>query len=129
MATKIKIISAKEFLEVTPEGIINITTSRKLLIDIAKAEQNSEDHELLVDFRDTESNLSLSDIYRLAAELVQHGSTFRKKVALLVIPGTGFDKAIFFESCSRNRGFLINAFMDYETAVHWILSTEEPQIG
>jgi len=36
MATKIKIISAREFLEVIPEGIINLTTNKQLLVDIAK---------------------------------------------------------------------------------------------
>jgi hypothetical protein len=51
MATKIMIIPAKDFLEVTADGIINITTSRQLLADIAKAEHPPVDYELLVDFR------------------------------------------------------------------------------
>ena len=36
MATKIKIITAKDFLEVTPEGIINLATSRQLIVDVAR---------------------------------------------------------------------------------------------
>ena len=46
MATKIKIITARDFLEVTPDGIINVTTSRQLLVDIAKAEHHPVDYEL-----------------------------------------------------------------------------------
>lgn len=38
MATKIKSTTAGDFLEVTPDGIINLTTSRQVLVDIAKAE-------------------------------------------------------------------------------------------
>ncbi len=125
MATKIKIIAAREFLEVTPDGIINITTSRQLLVDIAKAEGHPADHELFIDFRDTQSQLSVSDVYQLAAELCQHGDTFRRKVALLVVPGVNFDRASFFETCSHNRGFSVNAFTDYEKAMRWILSTED----
>jgi hypothetical protein len=125
MATKIKIITAKDFLEVTTDGIINLATSRQLLIDIAKADNIPVDYELLVDFRDTQSKLSISDIYQLAGELVRHGNTFRRKVALLVLPGINFNHASFFETCSHNQGFFINAFTDYEKAMRWILSAED----
>jgi len=125
MATKIKIITARDFIEVTPDGMINITTSRQLLVDIARAEHLPVDYELLIDFRDTQSNLSVTDMYHLAAELCLYGDTFRRKVALLVAPGVNFDRASFFETASRNRGFLVNAFTDYETAMRWLLVTED----
>ena len=128
MATKIKIITAGDFLEVTPDGMINITTSRQLLVDIAKAEHLPVDYELLVDFRDTQSNLSVLEVYQLAAELCQFGDTFRRKVALLVAQGINFELAHFFETCSYNRGFSINAFTDYENAMRWLLSTEDPHL-
>jgi hypothetical protein len=50
---KIRIVTAKEFIEVTPDGEINITTSRQLLIEIAKSENHLIDYDLL-DFRDTQ---------------------------------------------------------------------------
>lgn len=124
MATKIKIVIAGDFLEVTPEGIIDITTSRQLLVDIAKAEHPAVDYELLIDFRDTKSHLSITDVYQLASELWQHGNTFRRKVALLVLPGLNFDRASFFETCAHNRGFDVDAFMDFETAMRWLLLPE-----
>ena len=64
-------------------------------------------------------------MYQLAAELCQHGDTFRRKVALLVLPGLNFDRASFFETCSHNHGFFVNAFTDYERAMRWILSVED----
>jgi len=124
MPTKIKIITAGDFLEVTPDGIINLATSRQLLVDIAKAENLPVDYELLIDFRDTESQLTVLDVYELAADLCTYGDTFRRKVALLVIPGINFEQANFFEICSHNRGFLVNAFMDYEKAMRWLLSEQ-----
>ncbi|OGV70561.1 MAG: hypothetical protein A2283_08830 [Lentisphaerae bacterium RIFOXYA12_FULL_48_11] len=125
MATKIKIVTAKDFLEVTPDGIINLATSKQLLIDIAKADTPPADYELFVDFRDTQSDLSITDVYMLAGELFKHGMTFRRKVALLVVPGINFDRAHFFETCSQNQGFSVNAFTDYEKAMRWILSDED----
>jgi hypothetical protein len=125
MATKIKIIIASEFIEVTPAGIIDITSSRKLLADIAKAESPPADYELFVDFRGTRSDLSVPDLYELASELSRHGDAFRRKVALLVAPGVNFDLAHFFETCSHNQGFSVNAFTDYEMALRWILSPDD----
>ncbi|MFA7405144.1 MAG: hypothetical protein WC007_14200 [Pelobacteraceae bacterium] len=124
MATKIKIITARDFIEITTEGIINIATSRQLLADIAHAEHGQTDYELLVDFRDTQSQLSIIDVYQLASELYQHGDTFLRKVALVVDPGLNFDRASFFETCSHNRGFTVNAYTDYEKAIRWILKAE-----
>lgn len=129
MATKIKFIAASDFLEVTPEGVINIDTSRQLLVAIAKADKEPVDHELLVDLRDTKSRMSIFDVYQLASELCLHGDTFRRKVALLVLPGVNFDRASFFETCAHNRGFSVDAFTDYEKAMRWILSPDVPQMG
>ncbi len=125
MATKIKIITTGDFLEVAPEGIIDITTSRQLLVDIAKAEHHPVDYDLLIDFRDTQWQMSTVDLYRLAAELSEHGDTFHRKVAVLVFPGVAFDSAAFLETCSHNRGFSVNAFTDFESAIRWILSSED----
>jgi hypothetical protein len=123
MATKFKSVSAKGFLEVTTHGNIDIAACRQLLVDIAKADHHQTDYELLVDFRGTESQLSIIEIYQLAEELCLHGHTFHRKVALIVAPGVNFERAGFFETCSHNRGFSVNAYTDYESAVRWILKT------
>jgi hypothetical protein len=125
MAIKIKVITGTDFLEVTADGVIDLATSRRLLVEIARAEQPPVDHELLVDFRDTQNDLSILDVYQLSAELVNHGDTFRRKAALLVLPGINFDHATFFETCAHNRGFAVHAFTDYEKAIRWLLSAEE----
>lgn len=125
MATKVKIVTVADFLEVTPEGIIDITTSRRLLVDIAKAEHHPVDHELLIDFRDTQWRMSAFDVYQIASELAEHGDTFRRKVAILVLPGVNFDTASFLETCSHNRGFSVNAFTDFESAIRWFLNSED----
>ena len=122
MATKIKIVTTKDFLEVTPDGLINIATSSQLLVDIARAEHHPVDYDLLIDFRDTEWDMTTTDLYQLARELTLHGNTFRRKVAVLVLPGVDFDSASFLETCSHNRGFQVNAFTDFESAIRWFLS-------
>ena len=124
MATKIN-VTTRDFLEVTPDGIIDIITSRQLLVDIAKAKHPPVDYDLLIDFRDTHWQMSPSDLYQLASELSKHGDTFRRKVAILVLPGVNFDPASFLETCSHNRGFLVDAFTDFETAIRWLLFSDD----
>jgi hypothetical protein len=129
VATKIKYIPAHDFIEVTADGVMDIASSTKLLIDIAKAEQQPVDHELLIDFRDTESKLSITDIYQLASKLCEYDDAFKGKVSLLMQPGLNFDRAKFFETCTHNRGYSIYAFTEYEKAMRWILSTDEAGKG
>ena len=125
MATKIKVVTARDFVEVTPEGTIDITTSQQLLVDIAKAEHSPVDYDLLIEFRDTRWRMSTTDIYQLAATLTRHGDTFRRRVAILVLPGINFDSASFLETCSHNRGFQVDAFTDFETAMRWLLASKD----
>lgn len=102
-----------------------MTTSRKLLSDIAKADRYPVDYDLFIDFRDTQWHMSKVDLYQLASELTGHGDTFHRKVALLVSPEDTFSSAEFFEKYSHNRGFFMDAFMDFESAVRWLLSMED----
>ena len=128
MATKIKFIVTRDFLDVTPDGNINITTSRKLFADIAKAEDHAVDCELLIDLRDTKSLASIFDVYQIEADPSQHGDTpTNRRVALLVLPGTSFDRAGLFEAGPNDRGCSVNAFTDYEKATRWALSEEDLQ--
>ena len=125
MATKIKLITTSDFLEVMPGGGIDLNVSRQRLLDVARSEQPPADYELLVDFRDTPYPLSLFEMTELASELCQRGDTFRRKVALLVLPGIRFDQASFFETYSLSHGFSVNSFTDCETAMRWMLLAEE----
>ncbi|MDD2735919.1 MAG: hypothetical protein PHF56_18450 [Desulfuromonadaceae bacterium] len=126
MATIFKIVTAHEFLEITADGIIDLATSRKLFADIAGVVNLDENQDLLVDFRGTESKLTITDVYQLAAELIQHGTSFRRKVALVVTPGLNFNRASFFVTCSDIRGFSVKAYTDFEAAMRWILKAQKP---
>jgi hypothetical protein len=68
--------------------------------------------------------MSTVDLYQLAAEVTQQSDTFRRKVALLVFQGDTFDSAEFLETCLHNRGFAIDAFTDFESALRWLLAAE-----
>ena len=112
MATKIKFVTASDFLEITPEGTINLATSRQLLVEIAKTDHPPADYDLLIDFRDTHWHMSTLDLYNLAGEWIKYGDTFRGKVARLVFTGVTFRAAEFFETCSHNGGLSVEPLVD-----------------
>ena len=123
MPTKIKLIRAIEYLQTSPEGEVDFEKTKQILIDIAAAKKNPADYDVLLDFRRVQLKLATTDIYYLAAELAKHNNTFRDKVAVLVLPGANFEKSEFFELCSRNRGFLVDCFTNYEDAVQWFFES------
>ena len=119
MPPKIKLIRSVEYLNISPEGDIDLEKSKQLLAELAKAKRPPADYDIILDFRRAQVKLSTTDIWYLAAELVKYENTFRDKVAVLILPGLDFDKAEFFELCSKNRGYNVDVFTNYEDAIQW----------
>lgn len=119
MTTKIKLIRSIEYLHTSPDGDVDFEKSKEILANLASAKRPPADYDILLDFRRAQWTLSTTDVYYLAAELANHDEAFRDKVAVLVLPGFNFDKSEFFELCSKNRGFNVESFTNYEDAVQW----------
>ncbi len=84
MALKLHVIHAKEFVQMTPEGKYDFDSTRDMLIEAVAASAKSPDHEILLDLRGAHANLTMVDVYYLAAELDRRGAVFREKIALLL---------------------------------------------
>ena len=67
---------------------------------------------------------STVDLWYLARELHEHGTTFNRRSALLVRPDA-INSAQLFALFAQNRGFLVNAFSSFEEAVDWLLPSSE----
>jgi hypothetical protein len=126
MPTQVKIIRASEFLIATPHGQIDFASSKRLLLTIASNTADVASQKLLLDMRDTQSELSAADLWHLAEELSRRHTVFRGKIAVLC-RSTGANQGAFFALCAQNRGFPVNAFTSFEEAVEWLL-TDEPQL-
>jgi hypothetical protein len=125
MPVKLKIIRAHDFLVMSADGEYDFDAAKRILVEIALAKHSPPDFEVLLDLRHAMFNLSTTDIYYLAAELVAHHEAFREKLAILVRPGISFDQAEFFETCAHNRGFNVDAFCDFEDAINWLFPSTD----
>lgn len=125
MKAEIKFVKTRDFIKTTASGQLNLTESKKVLTEIARLNSKDELHDVLVDIRETEPGLSLSDIYELVTEVGKHRQAFRKKIAILLGPQHDIDKARFLEMCASNRGYNVNAFDEFEESVNWLMCDDK----
>jgi hypothetical protein len=109
----------------TPDGKFDFDTSRDMMIEAISAGEKAAENEILFDFRRASADLSMVDIYYLAAEMQNHKGLFRDRIALLISPEQKWDQAKFFEICAVNRGFNVAAFNSYEDAINWLFKADE----
>ena len=122
MAANVRIVRPPDFLRAHPDGRADLEAGERLLAEIAQAALKLDDFCLLVDVRDTTGQLSPDDQLQLATSLLRYGGTFLRKTAILC-PRERFDHARFFGMLAGNHGFRhIRAFIDYESAMEWLLN-------
>jgi|SRR5271157_208395 len=121
MSTDIRIIHARDFIKATPEGQFDFDMSKKGLAKIASASTSSGDFEIILDTRKAQIEMSVTDLWYLAAELSNLGEAFSRRTAVLC-PLEGFDHAGFFALCAQNKGFQVRAFTSFEEAVEWLIA-------
>ena len=129
MTLKLHVIHAKDFVKMTPEGKYDFESTRDMLIEAVAASRQSPDHEILLDLRGSRGDLTMVDVYYLAAELDRCRAVFRERIALLITPEQKWDQAKFFELCAINRGLDVGAFNSYEDAINWLFASSEISSG
>ena len=90
-------------------------------MEIASASAPSVDYEIILDTRKAQSEMSITDLWYLAAELSNLRKAFSRKTAVLC-PLERFDHAGFFALCAQNRGFHVSAFTSFEDAIEWLIA-------
>ena len=119
MPTNIRIIHAHDFIKATAEGHLDFEESKKLLMEIASASVPLIDYEIILDTRKVQSVMSATQLWDLARELIKYHTTFSRKTAILC-PLDGFDYAVFFANCARERGFKFSVFTSLDDAIEWL---------
>ena len=123
MPANIRIIHAHDFIKADPEGKLDLKESKKLLVEVAAVAAPLVDYDIVLDTRKMQSELSITDLWYLAAEI---SDNFRKafsrslKTAVLC-PTERFDNAGFFALCAQNRGLQISAFTSFADAYEWLI--------
>jgi hypothetical protein len=120
MSTNIRIVQAHDFIKATPEGKLDLETSKELLMEIASASAPLVDYDIILDTRKAQTRMSVTDLWYLAAELSNLRKVFSRKTAVLC-PIERFDDAGFFALCAQNVGLQVRAFTSFEDAIEWLI--------
>ena len=126
MPSDIRIIHAHEFIKATPDGRLDLEETTKLLVEIASASAPSNDYDILVDTRTTQSELTVADLLDLVARLRKYRKVFARKTAILVPVGR-FDHAAFLAGRAQQDGFDANAFTSIGDAMAWLVGVGDEQ--
>jgi hypothetical protein len=123
MPANIRIIHAHDFIKATAEGKLDLEESKRLLMEIASASAHLVDFDIVLDTRKAESEMSVTDLWQLAAELSDNfRKAFSRSVRTAILcPEQRFDPAGFFALCAQNRGFQVNAFTSFADAYEWLI--------
>lgn len=125
MDLNIRVIHARDFLKMTSGGAADLETSKKSLLRLASENAAPRQYDILIDVRQMTSYLTLTEISELVDMMVEHRNSFRSKLAILTLPGDGFNHAKFMELYANNRGFQVEAFKDFEETIDWLMASTE----
>jgi hypothetical protein len=122
MNTLNKAFPLKHLIVMTAAGTLDLAASKAALKSLVADPGFDARSEVLLDLRDVECAMSVTDIYELAVHMASPNPALPtyKKVALLVAGRVAFDHARFLEMCAGNRGLRIGAFVDYANADKWL---------
>src|SRR5262245_50429454 len=123
MDLNIRLIHVRDFLIMTPNGDLDLETSKQALLKLALENSTPSKSDILIDARGATSHLTIFDATDLVQVMIEHRDSFRSKLALLTVPGQRFDKAKFMEIYANNRGFDVAAFKDFEEAISWLMTS------
>ena len=122
MKTKNKAYPLKHLIVMTATGTLDLAASKAALQSLVADPSFDARSEVLLDLRDVECAMSVTDIYELAVYMASSNPALPtyKKIALLVADYAAFDHAKFLEMCAGNRGLKISAFLDYANVDKWL---------
>ena len=120
MGSSINIIPASEFLASTAAGEYDVDKSRTQLTRLLHAAAISGTDNILMDVRESHSRMRAFEVFSLVSVFDQMVPPFAGRLAILNRPKDAFNRAEFFSMCAQRRGFEVEAFQDYEEAVHWL---------
>jgi hypothetical protein len=124
MPVNVKVINTKDFIKTTATGVLDLAASKQAILDITSQIKQPGEYEVLVDTREAEDVLSITDYYELGEALADHPSLRRSRIGILA-PKKDANKAGFFETVAINRGADVKAFTDFEQAISWLIMTEK----
>jgi hypothetical protein len=126
---QLQVIRASDFVRVSPQsGRPDFERSKTTLWDLARACRERGVHRALLDLRDVQPEPTPFFTHEQLMALVRlfHDVGFSNDQRLAVLYTTDpHDGVKFFAAISRESGWNVKAFADYEQGLNWLALTEQ----
>ena len=113
--------STKDFIKKTEKGTIDLERSKNFVKELAQKSKSYEDHNILIDLRETESTLSFGNLLEVVAEFILHKDSYKNKMAV-IMPNEPerIKRAEYVKNILKIEDFQLEYFIDYEKAIEWL---------
>jgi hypothetical protein len=125
MPYDLHVVKTADFVRLDADGHFEKEESRRALQRIAKACVDRGINTALLDVRDARGELSLADVYKLACAFQEMG--FRRDHRLAILHPFHGERAAFFAMCATERGWQVQAFVEFEEAMEWLAEVKPVQ--
>lgn len=131
MRSPIRTLEFKHLIVLTAQASVDLPASKAALASLAAAPGFEVCSEVLLDLRGVDCDISVTQVFNLAANMAQHLSSLSKnhRVAVLVkahVQGNlQFNHAQFNELCADRAGLRIRAYSDHDQAMAWLGAAPE----
>ncbi|MGN6507527.1 MAG: hypothetical protein ACTHM6_18375 [Tepidisphaeraceae bacterium] len=117
MPYPMQVIRTQDFIRLDAAGKIDFERSRKVLSDLAAACVERGVSCALLDVRDLRSDLTTTELYKLARSFHEMGFSHHHRLAILHRPER--ERAAILAEFAYDRGWDVRAFNNYEEAIEW----------
>ena len=121
MSSKVKVYRIRNFIRMTESGILDLDRSISIIRELAAESNYHKDHNVLLDFRETNLHASHRDMIQISLEFARYHKAFRNKIAVL-IPNTEdrLHVASLLKTSMDFQGLEFNQFFEFEKAIEWL---------
>jgi hypothetical protein len=128
---ELQIIRAQEFIRLGAHGRLDMKISKALLANLAGACRKRGINQALLDLRALQPKpkpiFTPDDLVKLVKTFREIGFTHAQRLAVLYDSDL-HNRARLFAFIARLRGWHVQAFGEFEPAIHWLSSGEEPKV-
>lgn len=124
MPTDVKYNKSSGLIEATYSGEVTASELHDAVSRRIAIQKKTGALGVLADASKVQITPSTIALFEVPARLFQELNADRRTVTALVLPDAEFPKemAKFFETASRNRGWMIQVFTDRQSAVAWLMA-------
>ncbi len=108
-----------DILTVKAEGTIDVESEETLRNDVVKSMRENTCKRLLIDLKNIEIKLSTFEIYDIPRKYMEQSISRDTKMAIL-FPESESRDFNFYETVSRNAGYDVMLFPEFDTAMKWL---------